>query len=138
MAKSNKNKPKPSPQPQEGNFRWFFGNVFGLVRKHGNLVIIWIGIGWCAREFAIAAMAFAGKQSVANWSLSVLANIQVVWAVSITLSGVSIGLYFKERKKHRETRERLTARVKELELTIDPNRTSSHLTPEGLTRREDE
>jgi len=73
-----------------------------------------------------------------NFSLSLLANLNVVFGLSITLSGLSITLYLRERVKHRETRERLTGRIRELELKIDPARTSSHLTTEGLTRKEDE
>ena len=99
---------------------------------------MWSGIGWCAREASVAVIAFAGKQSVGSLSLSLLANLHVVWGLSISLSGISITLYFRERAKHRETRERLTRRISELELKIDPTRTSSHLTTEGLTRKEDE
>ena len=87
---------------------------------------------------SVAATAFAGKESIENLSVSFLANIKVVWGLSISLSGISISLYFRERAKHRETRERLTGRVAELELKIDPTRASSHLTTEGLTRKEDE
>ncbi|MGA7785590.1 MAG: hypothetical protein WB997_13190, partial [Candidatus Acidiferrales bacterium] len=78
MAKSNKNKPKPQPQPQESNFRWFFGHVFSLIRRHGNLVIVWTGIGWCVREISVTLVAFSGKQSLASLSLSFLADIRVV------------------------------------------------------------
>jgi hypothetical protein len=138
MAKPNKNKPKPQQQQPESNFRWFFGHIFSLIRRHGNIVVMWSGIGWCAHEVSLGAIAFAGKESIGNFSLSVLANLDIVWSLSISLSGISVGLYFKERAKHRETRERLTGRIAELELKIDPARTSSHLTSEGLTRKEDE
>jgi hypothetical protein len=57
--------------------------------------------------------------------------------ISLTVTGLSIGLYLYERKLHRATRERLAKRVTSLELTIDENRTSSRLTSEGLTQRED-
>jgi hypothetical protein len=100
--------------------------------------VIWCGIGWCAHVVSVAATAFAGKESIENLSLNFLANIKVVWTSSISLSGISISLYLRERAKHRETRQRLTGRVAELELKIDPTRTSSHLTAEGLTRKEDE
>jgi hypothetical protein len=131
-------KGKGKPQPQEGAFRWFFGHIFGLIRRHGNIVVIWCGIGWCVHEVSVAAIAFAGKESIENLSVRFLANINVVWGLSISLSGISISLYFRERAKHRETRERLAGRIAELELKIDPARTSSHLTTEGLTRKEDE
>lgn len=136
---SNKaNKGKTKSQPQDSAFRWFFGSIFGLIRKHGNIVVIWFGIGWCVHAIAFAVTAFAGKTSIENLGVSFLANIQVVWGLSISLSGISITIYLRERAKHRKTRERLTERIKDLELRIDPNRTSSHLTSKGLTRKEDE
>lgn len=99
---------------------------------------MWAGIGWCATQFRDAAIAYAGKASSANFVVTFLANIKVVWALSVTLSGISIALYLRERRLHRETRERLTARTVLLEKRIDAGRTSSMLTPKGLTRQEDE
>jgi hypothetical protein len=67
-----------------------------------------------------------------------MANVSFVWSVSITVSGLSIGLYLRERRLHQGTRERLAGRVTELELAIDSGRESSKLTSKGLTRKEDE
>jgi len=89
-------------------------------------------------EASLAFVAYAGKTSLADLTLRVLANVSVVWTMSLTLSGISITLYVRERRLHRKTRERLTARVTELELKIDPQRTSSLLTPQGTTRKGDE
>jgi hypothetical protein len=47
-------------------------------------------------------------------------------------------LILKGEELHRRTRERLAARVTELELKLDPSRTSSLLTSKGLTRKGDE
>ena len=95
-------------------------------------------MGWSIHEIAGVFIAYAGKASIADLSLKVLANVSVVWTLSLTLSGVSITLYVRERRLHRKTRERLTARVTELELKIDPHRSSSLLTPQGQTRKGDE
>lgn len=67
-----------------------------------------------------------------------LANVSFVWSISLTVSGLSIGLYLRERKLHQGTRERLAGRITELELVIDSRRESSKLTSRGLTRKEDE
>jgi len=99
---------------------------------------MWCGIGWCVHEISEAFVAYAGKTSVANLALSILANLSVLWTVGISVSGLSISLYLRERNLHRKTRDRLTDRITELELKLDPTRTSSLLTPEGLTRKEDE
>ena len=126
------------PRREPDTFRWFFGHVFSLLRRHGAAIAMWLGIGWCAHEISKTFIAYAGRDSIADLTLRVLANISVVWELSLTLSGISVTLYVRERKLHRDTRERLTARVTELELKIDPKRTSSHLTPRGQTRKDDE
>lgn len=129
---------KIEPRHEPSTFRWFFGHVFGLLRRHGAAFVIWSVMGWSIHEIAGVFIAYAGKASIADLSLKVLANVSVVWTLSLTLSGVSITLYVRERRLHRKTRERLTARVTELELKIDPHRSSSLLTPQGQTRKGDE
>ncbi len=120
------------------DWKWFFGSIFSLVRKHGNAVITWFGIGWCVREISLAFIAYAGRTSTASLSFQVLANLSVVWTLSLSVSGLSVTLYLRERRMHRATRDRLTDRTGELERMLDPGRTSSLLTSEGLTRKEDE
>lgn len=73
-----------------------------------------------------------------NVTVRIFLSILVKWALSITVSGLSIALYVRERKQHENTRERLTKRIAELELKVDPNRSSSNLTPRGRTRKGDE
>jgi len=136
--KKNSHDEVRKPRPEPSLFRWFFGHVFSLLRRHGGAVAMWLTIGWCAHEASKAIIAFAGKSSVADLSMKLLANLSVVWELSLTLSGISVTLYLRERKLHRDTRERLTARVTELELRIDPKRSSSQLTPRGQTRKGDE
>lgn len=126
------------PQREPSTFRWFCGNVFSLFRRHGNIIIIGLTAGWLGHEAARAFIAFAGKTSYASLTGSLIANLSVVWELSLTLSGISVTLYLRERKLHRDTRERLTARNTQLELRLDPNRSSSHLTPRGETRKEDQ
>lgn len=144
MAKAKKSAsgaaaPAPGKKPEPHRFpRWFLGHVFSALRRHGNIVAFWVGIGYCARQASLALIAFSGKTSTANLQLGLLANISFVWTVSVTLSGVSIALYLRERRLHRETIRRLSPRAIERELSIDPTRTSSQLTEEGKTRKEDE
>ena len=136
--KKDKQAALPKPRREASTFRWFFGHVFSLLRRHGAALAMWLAICWCAHEASRAFIAYAGKSSLADLSLRLLANVSVVWELSITLSGISVILYLRERKLHRDTRERLTARVIELELRIDPKRSSSQLTARGETRKGDE
>jgi hypothetical protein len=142
MANSKKPQHKrgttqPSSPPPPTNFRWFFGHVFSIFRRHGNALAFWICIAYLGHLASVTLIAFAGKQSLANFAINLAANIDIVWTVSVSITGLSITLYLRERRLHRKTRERLTARTTELELMIDPNRTSSLLTSKGLTRKED-
>jgi hypothetical protein len=137
MAKNKRIQPAPSAPPPSA-FRWFFGHIFALARKQGSVLAICGTVIWCAHEFSRAAIAFAGTTSIADITVKVLASIKTVWTLSISVSGISIALYWRERSLHRKTRERLTRRITDLEIKIDPHRTSSKLTSEGLTRKEDE
>lgn len=101
-------------------------------------MVMWSVLGWTAHEVAMVFIAYAGKSSVADLTLRILANVSIVWSLSLTLSGVSVSLYVRERRLHRKTRERLTTRITELEIKIDPKRTSSLLTSQGTTRKGDE
>lgn len=112
--------------------------MFSLLRRHGGAIATCLVIGYSVQQVSQAFIAYAGKASIADLTLKVLANVSIVWTMSLTLSGISITLYVRERRLHRNTRERLTARVTELELKLDPNRTSSLLTSKGTTRKGDE
>lgn len=136
MAKQKQK--QTSSELQSSSFRCVFGHIFRLARKQGGLLLISAVVAYSAHEFSIAAIAFSGKTSIADVTLKVLASIKTVWTLSISLSGISVTLFLRERSLHRNTRERLTKRITELELRIDPQRTSSKLTSQGLTRKEDE
>jgi hypothetical protein len=142
LVKKDKKDKDTTPPPPGGSepsaFRWFFGHVFSIIRKQGGALILWITIAYCVRQVSLAAIAYAGRSSSASFGMSILANVSFVWTTSLTVSGISVTLYFRELTLHRKTRERLTKRITELELQKDPTRTSSKLTPKGLTRKEDE
>jgi hypothetical protein len=129
---------EPQAHDEPSAFRWFFGHVFSIIRKQSGALILWITIAYCVRQISLAVIAYAGRSSNASLGVNILANLSFVWTASFTVSGISITLYFRERNLHRRTRERLTQRITDLELKIDPTRTSSKLTPDGLTRKEDE
>ena len=128
--------PLPNADNPTSHFRWFAGRLFDILRRHGNTICFWLGVGYCVHQASLAAQTFAGKQS--NAAFSLLANVTVAWGLNISVSGLSIALYVRERSLHRKTRERLTKRITMLELKVDPKRSSSHLTSKGLTQKEDE
>ncbi len=129
--------PVPSPATRPSFAQFVVVQAVELLRLHLGKAITFVGIGYMVKQVSVAMMAFAGKQSNANMMFGFLADIELVFAASILLSGVSVGLYLRERTQHRQTRKRLAARITDLELVLDPTRTSSQLTEEGLTREED-
>lgn len=136
MRKSTK-APERKPKEPAPPFRWFFGHIFSVLRRHGGTIGFWLGMGYIARQTSLAFIAFAGRESHADLAFTLMSNVNFVFTGSVVLSGLSVSLYLRERTQHRKTRKRLSARVAEFELKIDSSRTSSRLTEEGLTRKED-
>lgn len=102
-----------------------------------NQLIMWAALVLIAHEFAQVLIAYAGKETNANIAMSFISNLEV----SVTLSLV-VGIFgflygFRQRKLRKDTTERLQGRNQELELIIDPKRSSSKLTSRGETRKED-
>jgi len=137
VPKKKATKP-PTVAPETRILKWFFGHIFSLLRRHGNVVVFWLGIAYCAHEASVALRAYAGHISTADLSLRILGSFAGTISLSISASGLSISLYLKERREHRATRERLAAEKEVLEKLLDVRRTSSLLTPEGQTRKGDE
>jgi len=78
---ANKSVKKPERRREPSTFRWFFGHIFSLLRRHGANIIIWSVVGWSVHQFALVAIAYAGKASIADLSLKMLVNVSVVWAL---------------------------------------------------------
>jgi len=69
-----------------------------------------------------------------------MANISIsIWdeVLGAVFGGGGVWYGYKEKNLRKETVERLQKRVKELELLIDKNRSSSELTPLGNSNPED-
>jgi hypothetical protein len=137
VPKKKASKP-PTVAPEARFPKWFLGHVFSLFRRHGNIIMFWLGIGYCAHEASVALRAYAGHVSTADLSLRILGSFAGVFSLNIATSGLSISLYLKERRQHRETRRRLAAEKEVLEKLLDSKRTSSLLMPDGQTRKGDE
>jgi hypothetical protein len=117
---------------------WFWGHVFDQLRANGRYFLVCATIVLCVYKLSHAVESFAGQITITSITFRILANIIVKWSLTIAVSGLSIALYLRERKQHEKTRERLTKRITELELRLDPGRSSSQLTPKGRTRKGDE
>ena len=104
-----------------------------------KIAIIWPCVTvmfWFAMD---SLQAFAGKNSTAEVSLEYLTGSPsgLSVTISISLSLAFAGWAIRERRLRRETVARMHGRIKELELLLDPNRTSSQLTTKGMTNPAD-
>jgi hypothetical protein len=128
---------RQSRQNQPPAWRWLAAQILGLIRQFGSTVIWASVVIFFIYEAAHTLQAFAGKTSVASLIFNLAAKLNATVEASVALTGVSLGLYLMECRRHIKTRKRLTERNAALELRLDPNRESSLLTPEGATRRGD-
>jgi hypothetical protein len=107
----------------------FVSIVNNLIRWGGLVMISYFGF--------LSAGALAGHHTFADIGIRVLADVRVSEAVAWIFGGSGVAYGMRQRKLRRDTVERLANRNIELEKRLDPNRTSSQLTPRGDTRPED-
>jgi len=86
-------------------------------------------------EQAIVSLSGRSTNVLVTASLGLLADIKFV--ATITLAGAAIAWAIVERIVRHNMVKKLSKRVKELELRIDPRRSSSGLTPGGSTNPND-
>ncbi len=121
---------------EDRRFRLISRGIDGLVMlgKTGFIVLAVIGLGRYARDVLVA---FAGKETAANLALSLIVNLQADRWFAYLVGAMGVGYGAVERHLRRRNIRRLTAHTAQLEKRLNPARTSSGLTPEGKTRRED-
>lgn len=102
-ASRKKNESCPCSRPF---WRWFWGRSFGLIGTNARLVVVTAGIRTCVWSIAEALKVYAGKQSNANigFGFDLLADIGMVYTLSMAVGTTGVGLYLRERNLHRKTR----------------------------------
>lgn len=93
--------------------------------------------GWLAGAYILrdSLGALAGHSTQLALQLSRLGDLK--FSLSIALAGSTFAWAVVERKLRHRKVEYLQGRVRELEIAIDPNRTSSKLTASGKTNPRD-
>jgi hypothetical protein len=93
-----------------------------------------ICLAWVAKE-AVVALAGHTTSVLVQMGLQIFADLRVVF--SVALAGSCAAWAIVERKIRQKSLEQMHKRVKELELAIDPHRSSSTLTTKGKTNPRD-
>lgn len=93
----------------------------------------------CVSSVADAFKAYAGKISLAdmNFLTGVFANGYFSMSITVAVTGCGWLYGLLQWMLRRKVIKRLQTRIIDLESKLDSRRTSSQLTPEGLTRKDD-
>lgn len=115
--------------------RWmlFIDSGFGLLRT------IVRGASWVAAAYFLfrAAEVLAGQHTQVDATLKGVLDITASRYVGYVLAILLGGAYARERKLRRQVVQEHSGYIKALELRVDPKRSSSKLTPNGMPRPED-
>jgi p-aminobenzoyl-glutamate transporter AbgT len=112
-----------------------------LVKDLGGKIIKWSAICFIAWRASLVVEALAGKQTLAEFGVFLLADLKankvISHAVSVIFGASGIAYGYRSRKLRQKDIQRLGTRVVDLEQKIDPERSSSGLTNKGTNRSED-
>lgn len=81
--------------------------------------------------------ALAGRTTLADVGIKFLGSITISEGLAYALAAICVGYGVQRGYANRKLSGRLS-RLSQLEAEIDPNRSSSHLTPRGTPREEDQ
>lgn len=80
----------------------------------------------------------AGKKTIAELTMNLLANVTVNKWAAYALGALGFGYGLYERRVRQKAIKRFAPLIKEREKKLDPKRSSSGLTEDGKTRKDDE
>lgn len=102
-----------------------------------NNMVLWGGICTIAYFTYKSIDSLAGQRTDANIGVVLLGSLKLSEVFAFLFGGGGVVYGWKERSLRKSTIERLQNRIKKLETSVDPNRTSSGLTPKGDTNPND-
>lgn len=111
--------------------------LLDVVDSLGSKVIRWGSSIFIIYLFSSALKELAGKETYADVFIAVLGNLTFERGACYVAGGAGVVYGLLERKLRRDKTEKLANRIQGLEKSFDPKRSSSKLTPRGMTRPED-
>jgi len=114
-----------------------FNSLTKLIAQILLAVIKWGGIVLVCRYGYLAIISLAGKTTIANILVSIITDLKMNQWFGLVFGsgGVSYGIVQKRLRK--KEIKRLATRCDFLEKKIDPDKTSSGLTIQGVHKEED-
>lgn len=103
------------------------------------LAIIKFGtLAFCVYSLSTSIASLAGQTTIADIVVNFLGNVNIGEGVALLFGAGGTAYGLAERYQRQRMIKRLHGRTKELELKIDPKRSSSSLTETGDTNPKDE
>lgn len=132
MAPSTSDKPKRTALDNQLSFKRL-DTISRIVCEF----IKWAGLLGIAYLAYRSVEVLAGKNTFADIGFKVIGNVKVSDGIIVLLTGGGWAYGLAQRSLRRRYIERNTSHKNDLERIIDPNRTSSNLTPRGTTPTRD-
>jgi hypothetical protein len=101
-----------------------------------SAAIKWGALAFIAYLLTDALKAMAGKTTLVSLLASIRANITINEWVAYVLAGGGTLYGFAQRRLRKQKVAELAERIKTLETKIDPDRSSSGLSPQGSTPKD--
>jgi len=114
---------------RERSAKWEAGLSFG---KTAVRTLGWVAVAYCFQE-SVSSLAGKSTSAIISTIFSFQADRWIAYSVAAL---ASIG-YVVERRSKTKTVKQLGSHIKELELLIDPDRSSSRLLSTGEASKED-
>ena len=99
--------------------------------------IPWVGAVAIAYFLYLSVDSLSGRHTFADIGFAVLADVKISEAIAYVFGAGGVLYGYKYRRLKGDNVERTAERIAELETRLDPDRSSSRLTPRGETRPED-
>ena len=132
MNSDNDTQPRRAPFSADQRYRLCAQGIDALVTLVRSLfwALVALAIAYWTKDVLVA---YAGKSTMADVALRLVADLQIDRAAAYIFGGGGVAYGLQQRRLLRRNIARLTPRAKELETRIDPDRSSSGLTATGTT-----
>jgi hypothetical protein len=124
------------PSKEELRYR-LHCRIVDMVGSAIQVLVPWGSAVAIAYFVYLSLRSLVGHYTFADIGLSFLGDFKISEGLAYIFGTGGVVYGVKQKKLRERNIERTAGRIKDYETAIDPNRTSSRLTPQGRTRPED-